>query len=242
MLLDLVDIQRVAGIAHHGFGLVSRLQLAFAVHAKAHGWLLADQPVRHRGLGAGLRVEQGHAKALQAFHQQRHDLVCTALGAGIDHQQLGLWIQPHPGAALLGKGHGQQIQLGFVFELLLFLLAGLAAEFFFDGIGLLGHFAVEHAGGQHLALTHIAQHPMAADAFGQQAMLFATRWHPAGGFFLRRTAGGERRLLQRFFHLFQCTLPLRRNAVHDHVLEHAATSFFVVWNARRYQRPVLSKP
>src|SRR5690606_3687393 len=59
-----------------------------------------------------------------------------------------------------------------------------------------------------------------AYGFGQGAMLVAARRHPAQGFFLRGATFQKRRLGQGLFHLRQFDLPLRGNAVHDHVLEH----------------------
>ena len=51
-------------------------------------------------------------------------------------------------------------------------------------------------------------------------MQFTPGGHPAQRLLLRGATFLERGLGQRFFHLRQLDLPLRCNAVHDHVLEH----------------------
>ncbi len=78
----------------------------------------------------------------------------------------------------------------------------------------------QHAARQHLGLDHEAQDPLAPDRLGQRAVRVASGRHPAQRFFLGRTAFQKRCLGQGFFYLRQLDLPLRRNAVHDHVFEH----------------------
>ena len=56
--LDFLDVERVAGIAHHGFFFVGAFQLALTVHAKALRRLLRGQPLRH---GHGGRGRHGRA-------------------------------------------------------------------------------------------------------------------------------------------------------------------------------------
>ncbi|MPN01688.1 hypothetical protein SDC9_148899 [bioreactor metagenome] len=220
MLAHLVDIEWVARITHHGLGLVGGLELAFAVDGKTCGRLLRHQPVRHGGLRTGLRVQQRHRKAWQAFDQQSHDLVGTTLRTGIEHQRARLRIDPDPHAALLGEGHGQQIQPGLVLEVALFLLAGLAAFGLFDVLGLLVDLAIEHAGRQHLGLGHEAHHPLACHGFDQRAVLLAARRHPAYGALLCGAALFKHRLLQCILQRLQIALPALGNAVNDHALKH----------------------
>ena len=65
MGLDFLDVERVARITHHGLGFVRAFELALAVNAEAHGRLLRGQPVRHGGLGAGLRADERYRQAGQ---------------------------------------------------------------------------------------------------------------------------------------------------------------------------------
>ncbi|MNV56639.1 hypothetical protein D3C71_1489340 [compost metagenome] len=220
MGLHLLDIQRVAGVAHHGFFLVGAFEFALAVHREAHGRLLFLEPVGHGGLRAGLGVQQRHRQAGQRLDQQGDHFVRAALAGGVQHQQARGGVDPHPHRALLGEGHGQQVQLGLVFQLLAFLLAGLAAGFLLDALGLFFHAAGQHAAGQHFGFDHEAQDPLAPDRLGQRAVCITARGHPAQGLFLGGTTFHEGRLCQGFFYLRQFNLPLRGNAVHDHVLEH----------------------
>jgi hypothetical protein len=153
-----------------------------------------------------------------------HHLIRTALAGGVEHQQPCGRVDPYPHRSLLGKCHGQQIELGFVLEIPAFLLAGFSAGFLFDALGLFLHTARQHAGGQHLGLDHEAKNPLPAHRLDQRPVGLASRRHPAQGFFLRCTAFHEWGLGQRLFNARQFPLPMRSNAVHDHVLEHGTTS------------------
>ena len=217
----LLNVEAVAGVAHHGFGFVGAFELAFAVDGKTGGRLVLAQPVRHGGLGRSLGVEQRQGKTRPQFGEHGADLVGAALAAGINAQKAGIRVNPHPGGALLGEGHGQQVELGFFFEFAAFFLAGLAAAFLFDAGFFLVHFARQHAGGQHFRFGHEAGNPLPGHAFEQRAVRFAARRHKAAGVFLRSAASVEGSFLQRGFSSFPRHLPGGRDAVNDQVFEHA---------------------
>ncbi|MNT17282.1 hypothetical protein D3C72_1524230 [compost metagenome] len=127
MLADLVNIERMARIAHHGLGFIGALEFALTVNAEACRRIMAVQPACHGRLRAGLRIDQRHGKARRCFHQHGYDLVGLALTAAVDYQHPRFRRNPYPGGRLLGECHGQQFQLAVFLELLLFLSAWLAA-------------------------------------------------------------------------------------------------------------------
>ena len=179
MRLHFFDVERVAGVAHHSLFFISGFEFAFAVNSETHRRFLRGQPMRHGGLRRGLGVQQRHRQAGQGFDQRRHHFVGTPLAGGVEHQHARLQVQPHPHGALLGERHGQQVELGLVLEFLAFLLAGLPARFLLDAHGFFFHAARQHRARQHLGLNHEAQHPLPTHRFGQRAMRFTARRHPA---------------------------------------------------------------
>ena len=112
--------------------------------------------------------------------------VSVVLDVGIEHQSARLRIDPDPHAALLGEGHGRQVQLGLVLEL---LLAGFAA------------------------LGHEAHHSLTGRGFDQPAVLLAARRHPAHGAFLCGAALLKPRLLQGILQCQKIALPALGDAV-----------------------------
>ena len=62
-----INIQRVAGVAHHRLGLICGFGFRLAASAEAGRRLLGHQPMRHGGLWADLRVQQCRGKAGQAL-------------------------------------------------------------------------------------------------------------------------------------------------------------------------------
>jgi len=165
-------------------------------------------------------VLMSHREAVERLHEAGDHFVGARGVAGVDHQAVLGLVDPHRHARAAGEGHGQQLEGDVFLELLLFLLAGLAAGGGLDVGAALVDLAANHRAGHLLAFDHVFDQPLAVDGLHQRAVGLAARLDPAGGLFLRGAAGLEALPAQAFFRLGQCLGPGGFDAIDDDVLEY----------------------
>ena len=194
MLRQLVDVERMAGVAHGGLLAVGLLQLAVAVDAEAGGRLLLAQPARHRHGRRQLRLQRrdGDAAA-ERVHQPGGDGVGLLAAAGLDDDAPGRGVDPDPGRAALREGARQQVVDDLLLHLLGRLALGAPAGLALGAVEVLVELALDHRAGNRLGLAAQPQQPLAADAFEQRAMRVAARARPAVRRRLRGAALDEAR-------------------------------------------------
>ena len=205
----------MAGITHHRFGFVGRLEFTLAVYAEGLRRLLRGEPLAHGHSRRGGGVDERHGKTGQALHQQAHHLVGLFRAAGVDHQHFGLRVDPHTHAGEFGERLRQQRVADVFLDVAGFFLAGFAPGAGLDLRRLLFGLVVHHARRQQLGLDPELQDALAAHHLQQRAMLLATWLHPAKRAFCAHVAGHKTRRLQTGLHRLCRLFPSRRNPVHQ---------------------------
>ncbi len=161
-----------------------------------------------------------HHEAIEHLDQGGDHFVCTALAAGVDHQALGLHVDPHIYAAALGECVRQQGVLGLFAQVANLFLAGLAAGGRLDLERAFLGLAFDHSGWNSLALDHQLEQVLPANGFDERAVFLSTWGNPTSRALLRCAAFHEALLFHRFFDLLQGRRPGGAELVHHDVLEH----------------------
>ena len=210
----------MVGVAHGGFAVISRFQLALAVNAETSRRLLAQQPVGHGADRAQRGLQQHRTQAVHGLGQAGQHFVGAARAGRVNHQQAGARVDPHQHGRLFGEGHRQQRQSGFFLQVPDLFFAGFAAGGGFDLCAALVHFAGHHRAGHGLGLQHQLHDPLAADGLDHRAVRLAAWRHPADGLFLRHAAFHKPGFLQRAFERLQRARPAGADPVSHQIFEH----------------------